>query len=163
MSMQIQLDGGEFRAVTVVRRPESSLVAFDDNDVRVVVSDGAVTIDGVTEPIWTASGGDDVYVHAFGRSWVVTVVDPAQRAAQESAGGGNAITAHMPGTAVSIAVAPGDQVNAGQTLMVIESMKMETPILAGRDGVVDKVHCAMGDSFDRGALLVSLIETENEE
>jgi biotin carboxyl carrier protein len=47
-------------------------------------------------------------------------------------------------------------VKRGQTLMVIESMKMETTIVAWRDGVVGAVHRPLGATFDRKAPLVSL-------
>ena len=62
----------------------------------------------------------------------------------------------MPGTVVRVQVAPGEAVKRGQTLMVIESMKMETAIVAWRDGVVGAVHRPLGATFDRKAPLVSL-------
>ena len=62
----------------------------------------------------------------------------------------------MPGSLVSVTVKPGDAVSKGQTLLVMESMKMETTILSPRDGVVAAVHFDKGQTFDRDALLLTL-------
>jgi biotin carboxyl carrier protein len=62
----------------------------------------------------------------------------------------------MPGTVVTIAVEPGQLVSTGQPLVVIESMKMQSEIVAWRDGVVERVLLRVGDTFDRGAGLVGL-------
>jgi biotin carboxyl carrier protein len=62
----------------------------------------------------------------------------------------------MPGTVISIAVAAGDEVTAGQTLVVIESMKMQSEMVASRDGRVERIHREVGETFDRGDALVAL-------
>ena len=69
----------------------------------------------------------------------------------------------MPGTVISVAVTEGDRVQTGQTLMVIESMKMETGIKATDQAVVKKLHFQPGDTFDRNAVLVSLDLTGSED
>jgi biotin carboxyl carrier protein len=53
-------------------------------------------------------------------------------------------------------------VTAGQVLVVIESMKMQSEITAARDGVVDQVFVAVEDTFDRGAALVALVPEAEE-
>jgi acetyl/propionyl-CoA carboxylase alpha subunit len=68
------------------------------------------------------------------------------------------ITAPMPGTVIKVFVAPGDHVAARQPVVVIEAMKMETPLVAPYDGVVSAVHVAEGDGVPAGALLVELEE-----
>jgi 3-methylcrotonyl-CoA carboxylase alpha subunit len=62
----------------------------------------------------------------------------------------------MPGSLVAVQIKPGDTVSKGQTLLVMESMKMETTIAAPRDGVVQTVHFDKGQTFDRDALLITL-------
>jgi biotin carboxyl carrier protein len=114
-----------------------------------------VRCDGELADAWVAVAGDSVFVHAFGRAWELSVVDPAERARAEAEGADTAI-APMPGTVVSVAVAPGDAVHAGQVLVVIESMKMQSEIVASRDGVVARIALEVGESFDRGAALVDL-------
>lgn len=46
----------------------------------------------------------------------------------------------------------------GTVLMVIESMKLETQIRASQDGIVERLHVKDGDSFDRDAILVTLLQ-----
>jgi 3-methylcrotonyl-CoA carboxylase alpha subunit len=82
-------------------------------------------------------------------------IDPL--AAQASAGAlGGRLTSPLPGRVVSVAVAVGDSVTAGQALMVIEAMKMEHAITAPGAGKVEAVHFAEGDQVDEGAELLAL-------
>jgi propionyl-CoA carboxylase alpha chain len=53
----------------------------------------------------------------------------------------------MPGLLVSLAVHPDEEVKAGQTLAVVEAMKMENILKAERDGKVAKLHAKPGDSL----------------
>jgi acetyl/propionyl-CoA carboxylase alpha subunit len=131
------------------RHHRVALSALGDGEHR-------LEVDGVAHRVWIAVRGDAIYVHAAGRSWTLEVVDELAESA--AAGGAAADTAEapMPGTVVRVQVAPGEAVKRGQTLMVIESMKMETAIVAWRDGVVGAVHRPLGATFDRKAPLVSL-------
>ncbi len=76
-----------------------------------------------------------------------------------AAGGESTVTAPMPGTVLRINVAPGDSVEARRPLLVLEAMKMETPLLAPFDATVKAVHVEEGDRIARGALLVELEAT----
>ena len=67
------------------------------------------------------------------------------------------LSSPMPATVISVNVAPGDQVVAGQTLIVLEAMKMELPVRAPGDGKVRAVHCRTGDLVQPD---VSLIDFE---
>jgi acetyl/propionyl-CoA carboxylase alpha subunit len=71
-------------------------------------------------------------------------------------GGESALTAPMPGTVLRLLVAPGDRVQARQPLVVLEAMKMETPVASPFDASVRAVHVAEGDRVAGGALLVEL-------
>ncbi len=62
----------------------------------------------------------------------------------------------LPGTVMAVNVAVGDTVSEGETLMVVEAMKMEHQILAATDAVVTEVRFAAGDKVDTGDLLVAL-------
>jgi acetyl/propionyl-CoA carboxylase alpha subunit len=70
----------------------------------------------------------------------------------------SALTAPMPGTVIRVSVAPGDRVAARQTLVVLEAMKMETPLVSPYAAVVRAVHVSEGDRVAGGALLVELEE-----
>ena len=62
----------------------------------------------------------------------------------------------MPATVIEVRVKVGDTVKEGQVCAVLESMKMEISIRAGRDGVVGRVGVEKGDVVEEGALLVAL-------
>jgi biotin carboxyl carrier protein len=64
----------------------------------------------------------------------------------------------MPGTVIRVLVAAGDTVEARQPLVVLEAMKMETPLVAPYAGTVAEVHVAEGDRVSGGAPLVELGE-----
>jgi biotin carboxyl carrier protein len=70
------------------------------------------------------------------------------------AGAGNSVTAPLPGVIKLIAVQPGQRVAPGETLLVIEAMKMDNVLRAARDGVVAKVHAVEGRQVAHGALLL---------
>ena len=68
--------------------------------------------------------------------------------------GGNKINSPLPGSVISVAVTEGQAVKKGDTLLVLESMKMENPILADCDGTVSKIAVAPGQSVMQDDLLV---------
>jgi acetyl-CoA/propionyl-CoA/long-chain acyl-CoA carboxylase, biotin carboxylase, biotin carboxyl carrier protein len=70
----------------------------------------------------------------------------------------SALTAPMPGTVIKVAVAAGDSVEPRQTLLVLEAMKMETPVVSPYAATVRAVHVQEGDRVAGGALLVELEE-----
>ena len=66
------------------------------------------------------------------------------------------VTAHIAGTVWKIEVKMGDAVAAGQTLVILESMKMEMPVEAPSGGRVAAVHVKEGDAVAEGAALVDV-------
>ena len=66
------------------------------------------------------------------------------------------IDAHITGTVWQVAVAPGDHVDAGDTVVILESMKMEMPVEAESAGTVESILCAEGQSVEEGETLVVL-------
>jgi len=71
-----------------------------------------------------------------------------------AASGPQRVVAPMPGKVVRALVTTGDLVVARQPLLVVEAMKMENELRAGRDGRVAEMHVREGDSVDAGALLL---------
>ena len=86
------------------------------------------------------------------------VDDLSHAAAGPSGGAQSSLTAPMPGTVIKVLAAPGDKVEQRQTLLVLEAMKMETPVVSPYAGTVKAVHVAEGDRVAGGALLVELDE-----
>ena len=78
----------------------------------------------------------------------------AAPAAATVAGNGTQIKAPMPGTILSVNVSAGQSVKSGDTLMILEAMKMENEILAPEDGVVSSVAINAGATVNSGDLLV---------
>jgi acetyl/propionyl-CoA carboxylase alpha subunit len=70
----------------------------------------------------------------------------------------SSVTAPMPGTVIKVLVQPGDAVAARQPLVVLEAMKMETPLVSPYDATVRAVHVAEGDRVAGGTVLVELEE-----
>jgi len=82
-------------------------------------------------------------------------VDSAAHDRAAGPGSGN-VTAPMPGTVIGVKVRPGDRVEARRPLLVLEAMKMETPLTAPYDATVKAVHVEEGDRVAGGTLLVEL-------
>lgn len=80
----------------------------------------------------------------------------AKPAAPAGAAGSVVVKAPMPGTVVKIEVSAGQAVKAGDDLVFIEAMKMETPVKAPQDGTVATIDVAKGESVDSGKVLVTL-------
>ncbi|AIM17597.1 acetyl-CoA carboxylase biotin carboxyl carrier protein subunit [Neobacillus sedimentimangrovi] len=66
------------------------------------------------------------------------------------------ITASMAGTVLNIFAKEGDQINPGQEVLMLESMKMEIPIESGIEGVVKEVKVNIGDFVNEGDVLLVL-------
>ena len=110
-------------------------------------------------------------LHSPGRPWqggwrLNTPVPPPHSAPEVDTavhGGGavgeqSTVTAPMPGTVIRLLVAEGDEVEPRQPLLVLEAMKMETPLLSPYAAVVRRVHVGEGDQVAGGELLVELEE-----
>lgn len=150
--------------VELSRSPKGYRLHLDDAQAIEVVlrgeADGGalrLSVNGRTIEAVIATRGDEVFIHLDGEAYQFRYRHPLERlAAQHQGGAADGIRAPMPGSVITVAVAAGDSVSRGQTLLMMESMKMETTLVAPRDGVVAAVNFAAGQSFDRDALLLSL-------
>ena len=75
---------------------------------------------------------------------------------QTSAAAADAMTAPMPGTILKILVNPGESVQENQPLMILEAMKMENEIVAGKSGIVAGIHVSTGDMVNPGDALITI-------
>ena len=66
------------------------------------------------------------------------------------------ILAEMVASVLTVTAAPGDRVEVGDTVMLLESMKMEIPVLAERSGTVQEVKVVAGDVIQEGDILLVL-------
>jgi 3-methylcrotonyl-CoA carboxylase alpha subunit len=110
-----------------------------------------------TFSVLIATDGDLVHVHLGGATYTIRHVDAVLHYGSHASGSADDVAeAPMPGVVIAVHVKEGQQVAAGDTLMVIESMKLETAIKAWREGAVAAVHVGIGQAFQRGAPLLSL-------
>jgi biotin carboxyl carrier protein len=167
MYLQIEV-GGRTRNVVVKRVGDGFAVSVDQRRFSV----DAVRIDAYTLSLLVDNGCSHEVVlvpDSAGRAssqltvrvgtTPVVVALNGRRARARGAGTGpgtgpQRVVAPMPGKIVRVPVAAGDTVRAGQPLVVVEAMKMENELRAGRDGTVADVHAREGMSVEAGALLV---------
>ena len=95
-----------------------------------------------------------------GRAFRWTHAPEAATRAHEPAADTGPVRAPMPAVVTEIAVAPGQAVARGDTLVVLEAMKMELPVKAPRDGRITAVRCKAGDRVDADAFLVELTDRD---
>lgn len=102
----------------------------------------------------------DVQMH--GRLYNVTVLDEralllgSRRGGEFTDSGEVSIKAPMPGMVVDVPVQEGQEVAKGETLVVLESMKMQNELKAPRDGVVQRVGVETGQSVEQNKVLVTI-------
>ena len=105
--------------------------------------------------VWTWAG-NSLELWLDGDVFIFERIERRGRSDRETSVGGNDILALMPGTVKQILVAPGDSVERGQTVIIMESMKMELTIAAHRDGVVKRIPVEQGGQVDKGMRLLEL-------
>jgi biotin carboxyl carrier protein len=147
-----RLGGGEF-AVSVDRRTWKVDAARIDAHTLSLIVDTMCSHEVTLVPD-AATGG--LVVHVGVTPIAVTVNGRRRwRRQDEPAGTGpHRVTAPMPGKIVRVLVNPGDTVRARQPLVVVEAMKMENELRAGRDGTIAEMHAREGASVEAGTLLV---------
>jgi acetyl/propionyl-CoA carboxylase alpha subunit len=107
----------------------------------------------------TSKGNLDV--HYKGDLCHVEILDEREKIAQRVQGKGGGVSpeicASMPGVVVAVEVEEGQEVCKGQTLLVLEAMKMQNPIQAEVDGIVENLRVRSGDTVAGGDLLLKVI------
>lgn len=152
--VQARLNGAEWRPVTLeqIGQPGEHLY---------LLFVGTTPLVGVASP---RQGGLDLTV----RSRLFDAVTDRRRVRQESlaassqqAGGPRAIKSTIAGMVVDVVLKSGAQVKSGDTILIIEAMKMQNEIKAPADGVVSKLSVGKGDRVERGVTL-AVIEPQKE-
>jgi biotin carboxyl carrier protein len=123
---------------------ESEIRVVSENEILVLTG-------GRSDLVSIARDGGRKIVHVRGK--VITLSEPSSesgRATEEekTPGGGLEVRAPMPGKVIQIKVSEGEEVRKNQTLAIVEAMKMENEIKSGVEGIVRKIHAAVGELVD---------------
>lgn len=161
MAFAIMLDG-KSHDIDIVRRRPHLVVRIDgrEHEVSVVGSydSGRQTIEiaGREVHFARAHGGERQFLRLDRRSFTASVIDPRSKAG----GGGSGLDvlrAPMPGAVIAVHKAVGDAVTRGETVVTIESMKLQTALAAPRDGVIAEILRAQNELFDKDEVIVRLV------
>ena len=154
----------ERRVIITDERGEHGVTVFDDG--RVIVDDVTI-VARITGPgevrlgpessivTWVAASGDIRWVFLNGSIYELEAHGEGRRR-RRAASGHSSLSAPMPATVIRVEVSPGGHVRRGDTLVILEAMKMELPIRADTDGTVTNVSCKPGDLVQPGVALVEI-------
>ncbi len=143
---RISIDDGPSRDVTITRD--------DEHTVRLQIGSQQrrVHIARADQTRWVALGCDVFELKLMQRG------TERQRASSESDAG--SLQAQMPGQVILVAVQEGDEVTKGQTLVILEAMKMELRVQAPSAGRVKRVLVQQGQVVERGQQLVEVVSSQ---
>jgi 3-methylcrotonyl-CoA carboxylase alpha subunit len=123
------------------------------------IADGVyrVVYQGRAEIVYVAGRTGDWWAFWSGEVFRATL-PPASGAARSRAGADapQSLAAPMPATVLKVLVAPGATVRKGETVVILEAMKMELPVRAPADATVKAVHCRDGELVQADAVLIEL-------
>ncbi len=167
MRYYVTFPSGEEVTVEVTHLPTGEIrvsVGGQELDADTVAVAGAIStrIHGHVVDLFLEGTPPEVGVVAGAHRFYAKVESERMRAAAAALGtkGGSAgegvVASPMPGRVVKVLVAEGDEVAAGQALVVVEAMKMENELAAGRAGKVTRLHVKPGDTVEGKAALVEI-------
>lgn len=154
--IHVRPTGGNSYEVTTAEQPDRiqhiTLTSFGDHDFHYVC-------EGVQGRADYARDGHTLWLACEGLTWHWTDETLIEPEAAE-AGGDGRVLAPMDGKILSVNVSEGDQVEKGQTILVLEAMKMEFQVTAGVDGPIEAVNASKGDQVTARQLLVQITPPE---
>jgi biotin carboxyl carrier protein len=158
MRYTYQHDGQTYTLDLVAQSDGNFTVSIGDRTIPVqaqLLASGAyrLVLNGQAHIVHAAAQRDQRYLQVDGSEYTLTV-PTAKSTRRKTHTGGDELTAQMPGQVTSVLVKVGEQVARGQTLMIVEAMKMEIRITAPADGLVLEVLVQQGVVVERGQRLV---------
>lgn len=153
--------GGQTYSIRLERAPDGGYTAMIGERTFPVqaqaLNDGAwlLTIDGQRMTVYGEAAGNQRYLHLQGQTYTLSVPDERAKRRKGAAAGGD-LTAQMPGQVAEVLVAEGDSVSAGQTLLILEAMKMQIRVNAPEAGRMRRLLVSKGALVERGQLLAEI-------
>lgn len=148
VTLTVRKSGGGFNVVSGDRSDSVEVLSMTDRDAQLLVNGKKVSV-------FFSVDGDNVSIFRDGD---VVVAEVTTRTRSRSRGRDHGMAAPMPGVVLKVFVAPGDAVEKGTPLLVLEAMKMEHQIVSPRAGTVKAIHCSVGELVQPGVDLVSVDE-----
>ncbi len=153
-SMKLRIHNRDLTVDVAQTFLSGSVLARSDNQIT-------LTTDGLTRNYEIKQAGDEIFVHSPTASLAITRLPrhprPASATQRESA------NSPMPGQVLRVLVQEGQQVKTGDSLVVLEAMKMEQTIRTSMDGVVKSILVVTGQVVTPGQMLVQISAQENPE
>lgn len=118
-----------------------------------------LSVNGLRQTAVVVTQNDTTWVHVGGRAYALSWVNPLPEAVSEQTSAGS-LRAPMPGKVVRVMVEPGDIVEKGTLLMILEAMKMEHRIEAPHDGTIDQIRYQAGDLVQADDVLLAVASPE---
>ncbi len=155
---------GETIVVNLTPTGKSYQAAIGDQIFNIEVlraEDGRLDllIDGKRVTGYLSSDGPNRWVTINGQTLILTKSSGARRHGHGSHHAAGELTAPMPGQVRAVNVREGEAVTKGQTLLVLEAMKMEIRIHTPQDGVVKKLFVKQGETVEREQVLIEVEES----
>ncbi len=110
------------------------------------------------DTVYTAAQGDKRFISINGQTYTLNIPDTRASRRRAASGSGD-LTAQMPGQVANVLVSEGDSVERGQTLIILEAMKMEIRVAAPTEGRVKRLLVEKGQVVERGQVLLEIEET----
>ncbi|MFN8413151.1 MAG: biotin/lipoyl-containing protein [Anaerolineales bacterium] len=160
--------------ITTVNGKEFEIEVVDERHIRIgehlievnfeTISGQSVhslIVDGKSHEAFVYEGDEDWQVLLRGKQYQVKVEDEREKRLRVAAGGVSEggefhMKAPMPGLVVAVSVEEGQEVEKGQVLVILESMKMQNELKAPRAGKVERIRVKPGESVEQKQTLLSI-------
>lgn len=129
---------------------QEDVFVLDKSEMSELLKDGRLVHKGKIAHV--AKVSDTWWIHYDGHTFQLEMIEPGSSGLNDEAN----LTAPMPGKVLEVFVNEGDEVTEGQTLMILEAMKMEHKIVANHDGIVTALNFSAGDQVEQGNELLEI-------
>lgn len=161
MRYEVEIEGSK-RQIDVRKANGAWLVSVDGGPERTITggqlgpAEWRFTEGGATRVVAVTVDGDHADLQIAGHALRADVVDPRTRLSLAGGAAEGVVATPMPGMVSRILVQPGQEVVAGQVLLVVEAMKMENEFKSKIAGVVRTIHVTAGVAVEAHAMLITV-------